>query len=443
MQRAEIDELLTKAKDLLKSEVTEISYRTWIKDFEIEDISNNTITILTQNSVQKNMLESRYLPVIQNTFNFLTNINYDIKIISEEERGEVKNSSQESSSVYTNSNLNPKYTFDSFVVGNNNRFAAAAALAVAEAPGEAYNPLFLYGGVGLGKTHLMHAIANEILKRNKNLNILYVSAEKFTNHLINAIRDNKNEMFRNKYRNIDVLLIDDIQFIAGKERIQEEFFHTFNTLHESGRQIIISSDRPPKDIQPLEDRLKTRFEWGLIADISSPDYETRMAILKKKAQLENIIIEDEILSNIATKVESNIRELEGTLNKLIAMSTLEHQPITIALSDKAIADVVLHKNRVLSAEYIQDIVAKYFNITVEDLKGSRRSVDVAFPRQVAMYLCRDVAQISTPKIGQAFGKRDHSTVMHACNKISTEIKENSNTKLIVETVKNSLFEENN
>ena len=442
MQRAEIVELLTKAKELLKSEVTEISYRTWIKDIEIDDISNNTIIILAQNSVQKNMLESRYLPVIQNTFNFLTNINYEIKVISEEERGEVDNTSVQNSSVYPNSNLNPKYTFDSFVIGDNNRFAAAAALAVAEAPGKAYNPLFLYGGVGLGKTHLMHAIANEILKRNKNLNILYVSAEKFTNHFINAIKDNKNEMFRNKYRNIDVLLIDDIQFIAGKERIQEEFFHTFNTLHESGRQVIISSDRPPRDIQPLEDRLRTRFEWGLIADISTPDYETRMAILKKKAQLEHIIIDDDILSNIATKIESNIRELEGTLNKLIAMSTLENKPITIALSDKAIADVVLHKNTVLSPEYIQEIVAKYFNITVEDLKGSRRSADIAFPRQVAMYLCRDVAQISTPKIGQAFGKRDHSTVMHACNKIASEIKKNSNTKLIVETVKNSLFEKN-
>ena len=442
MQIAEINELLTKAKELLKSEVTEISYRTWIKDIEIDDISNNTIIILAQNSVQKNMLESRYLPVIQNTFNFLTNINYEIKVISEEERGEVDNTSVQNSSVYPNSNLNPKYTFDSFVIGDNNRFAAAAALAVAEAPGKAYNPLFLYGGVGLGKTHLMHAIANEILKRNKNLNILYVSAEKFTNHFINAIKDNKNEMFRNKYRNIDVLLIDDIQFIAGKERIQEEFFHTFNTLHESGRQVIISSDRPPKDIQPLEERLRTRFEWGLIADVSSPDYETRMAILKKKAQLEHIIIEDDILSNIATKIESNIRELEGTLNKLIAMSTLENKPITIALSDKAIADVVLHKNTVLSPEYIQEIVAKYFNITVEDLKGSRRSADIAFPRQIAMYLCRDVAQISTPKIGQAFGKRDHSTVMHACNKVSSEMKENSNTKLIVETVKNSLFENN-
>ncbi|MCI9178371.1 MAG: chromosomal replication initiator protein DnaA [Clostridia bacterium] len=443
MQRAEINELLTKAKELLKSEVTQISYNTWIKEFDIEDISNNTITILTQNSIQKDMLKSRYIPVIQNTFSFLTNINYEIAIVSEEERNSLATTTtQESSTNYSNSNfnLNPKYTFDSFVVGNNNRFASAAALAVAEAPATAYNPLFLYGGVGLGKTHLMHAIGNEVLKRDRNANILYVTSEKFTNQLINAIKDNKNEMFRSKYRGIDVLLIDDIQFIAGKERIQEEFFHTFNALHEEGKQIILSSDRPPKDIQLLEDRLRTRFEWGLIADISNPDYETRMAILKKKAQLDNIIISDDILSNIATKIDTNIRELEGTLNKLIAMSSLENKPITIELSDKAIADVVSHQNKVLSVEYIQGIVAKYFNITVEDLKGSRRSVDVAFPRQVAMYLCRDIAQISTPKIGQAFGKRDHSTVMHACNKIAKEIKENSNTKLIVETVKNSLFD---
>ena len=441
MQRAEINELLTKAKELLKSEVTQISYNTWIKEFDIEDISNNTITILTQNSIQKDMLKSRYIPVIQNTFSFLTNINYEIAIVSEEERNSLAiPTAQEQSSNSSNFNLNPKYTFDSFVVGNNNRFASAAALAVAEAPATAYNPLFLYGGVGLGKTHLMHAIGNEILKRNRNANILYVTSEKFTNQLINAIKDNKNEMFRSKYRGIDVLLIDDIQFIAGKERIQEEFFHTFNALHEEGKQIILSSDRPPKDIQLLEDRLRTRFEWGLIADISNPDYETRMAILKKKAQLDNIIISDDILSNIATKIDTNIRELEGTLNKLIAMSSLENKPITIELSDKAIADVVSHQNKVLSVEYIQGIVAKYFNITTEDLKGSRRSADVAFPRQVAMYLCRDIAQISTPKIGQAFGKRDHSTVMHACNKIAKEIKENSNTKLIVETVKNSLFE---
>lgn len=442
MQKAQINELLTKAKELLRTEVTEISYKTWLKELQIEDISNNTITILTINNMHKNMLETRYLSLLQNTFDFLTNINYNIQIVSEEERGDsaITPVVAQASPMYSTSNLNPKYTFDSFVVGDNNRFAAAAALAVAEAPAKSYNPLFLYGGVGLGKTHLMHAIGNEILQRNKNVNIQYVTSEKFSNQFIDAIKDKKNEMFRNKYRNIDVLLIDDIQFIAGKERTQEEFFHTFNALHEEGKQIILSSDKPPRDIQLLEERLRTRFEWGLIVDISNPDYETRMAILKKKAQLDHIIIEDEILSNIATKIDTNIRELEGTLNKLIAMSSLENKPITLELSEKAISDVVSHQNTVLSSEYIQSIVAKYFNITVEDLKGSRRSADIAFPRQVAMYLCRDVAQISTPKIGQAFGKRDHSTVMHACNKIAKEIKENSNTKLIVETVKNSLFQ---
>ena len=436
MQKAEINELNTKAKELLKTEVTGISYSTWISNIEIFSVDDTTITIMAQNIVHKDMLESRYLSLLKNTFSFITHKNYDVKIICEEDMPK-----DEAPVIPTNtpnsSNLNPKYTFNSFVVGNNNSFAHAAALAVAEAPATAYNPLFLYGGVGLGKTHLMHAIGNEILKNNKNASVLYVSSEKFTNQFINAIKDNKNEMFRNKYRNIDVLLIDDIQFIAGKERIQEEFFHTFNT--DDGKQIIISSDRPPKDIQPLEDRLRTRFEWGLIADISNPDYETRMAILKKKAQLDNIIIDDDVLVNIATHIDTNIRELEGALNKLIAYSTLSNSPITIELSNKAISDVVSHHNKVLSIEYIQEVCAKYFNVTVEDLKGSRRSADIAFARQVAMYFCRDVANLSTPKIGLAFGKRDHSTVMHGCNKIANEIKENTNTKLIVETVKNSLF----
>ena len=438
MQKAEINELNTKTKELLKTEVTGISYSTWISNIEIFSVDDTTITIMAQNIVHKDMLESRYLSLLKNTFSFITHKNYDVKIICEEDMPK-----DEAPVIPTNtpnsSNLNPKYTFNSFVVGNNNSFAHAAALAVAEAPATAYNPLFLYGGVGLGKTHLMHAIGNEILKNNKNASVLYVSSEKFTNQFINAIKDNKNEMFRNKYRNIDVLLIDDIQFIAGKERIQEEFFHTFNTLHDDGKQIIISSDRPPKDIQPLEDRLRTRFEWGLIADISNPDYETRMAILKKKAQLDNIIIDDDVLVNIATHIDTNIRELEGALNKLIAYSTLSNSPITIELSNKAISDVVSHHNKVLSIEYIQEVCAKYFNVTVEDLKGSRRAADIAFARQVAMYFCRDVANLSTPKIGLAFGKRDHSTVMHGCNKIANEIKENTNTKLIVETVKNSLF----
>ena len=314
------------------------------------------------------------------------------------------------------------------------------ALAVAEAPAASYNPLYLYGGVGLGKTHLMHAIGNEILRNNKNSKILYVTSENFTNQLINAIKDNTNDQFRNKYRSIDILLIDDIQFIAGKERIQEEFFHTFNTLYESGKQIILSSDKPPKDIQLLEDRLKSRFEWGIMADISNPDYETRLAILRKKAQLDNILIDDEILSTIATRIDSNIRELEGTLNKLIATASLTHSPITLEMAEKAINDIVSQKEKVISSEFIQETVGKYFNINPKDLRGSKRSNDITFPRQIAMYLCRNVANMSLPQIGKDFGKRDHTTVMHACNKIEKDIKESKETKLIVESVKNILLE---
>lgn len=439
MQKAEISQLLTKAKDLLKGEVTGISYNTWIKDMEIASVNDNEIVLIAQNSVHLDMLNSRYLDLIQNTFRFITNKDQKIRIVLEEDKKQEDQVVRDLPVTYSNTNLNPKYTFESFVVGSNNSFAHAAALAVSEAPATSYNPLFLYGGVGLGKTHLMHAIGNAILKTNKDAKILYVTSEKFTNQLINAIKEAKTEMFRNKYRNIDVLLIDDIQFIAGKESCQEEFFHTFNALHEEGKQIILSSDRPPKDIQLLEDRLKTRFEWGLIADISNPDYETRMAILKKKAQLDHILVEDDILSNIATKIDTNIRELEGTLNKLIALSSLENKPISMELSNRAISDIASQKDKVLSAEYIQEVVAKYFGITVEDLRGSKRSSDVVFPRQVAMFLCQDIAGISTPKIGLAFGKRDHSTVMHACKKIEKEVKENTNTKLIVETVQNSLF----
>lgn len=443
--QSELNELLTKAKELLKDETTKISYETWIKNLEIQSADNGNIILLASSTFQKDAIESRYHDLLTNTFKFITNKDCTVTIVAKEE---IQDSSSNNASLnvsldancgYSNSTLNPKYTFDTFVVGNNNRFAHAAALAVAEAPATSYNPLFIYGGVGLGKTHLMHSIGNEILKKNRDSKILYVTSEKFTNQLINAIKDNKNEQFRTRYRNIDVLLIDDIQFIAGKERIQEEFFHTFNTLHESGKQIIISSDRPPKDIQLLEDRLKSRFEWGLIADISNPDYETRLAILRKKAQLDNIIIDDEILSNIATRIDSNIRELEGTLNKLIAKSSLTNSPITMEMAEKAINDIVSQQDKVISSDFIQETVAKYFNISAKELKGSKRSNDIAFPRQIAMYLCRNVAQMSLPQIGKDFGKRDHTTVMHACNKIEQEIKENQNTKLIVESVKNILI----
>ena len=372
----------------------------------------------------------------------MTNKECSVTIVSAEDKGNEifqRNLNNNTGITYSNETLNPKYTFDSFVVGNNNRFAHAASLAVAEAPATSYNPLFIYGGVGLGKTHLMHAIGNEILRNNRNANILYVTSEKFTNQLINGIKDNKMEQFRNKYRNIDVLLIDDIQFIAGKERIQEEFFHTFNTLHESGKQIILSSDRPPKDIPLLEDRLKSRFEWGLIADISNADYETRLAILRKKAQIDNIIIDDMILSNIANRIDTNIRELEGALNKLIARASLINSPITMEMAEWAINEIVSSKDKVISSAYIQETVAKYFNIDPKDLVGIKRSNDVVFPRQIAMYLCRSVPQLSLPQIGKDFGNRDHTTVLHACNKIEKEIKENKNTKLIVDSVKNILL----
>ena len=300
-----------------------------------------------------------------------------------------------------------------------------------------YNPLFIYGGVGLGKTHLMQAIGNEILKRDTSKKVLYVTSEAFTNELVNAIKDGnyKNELFRNKYRNIDILLIDDIQFFAGKNTAQEEFFHTFNTLYQNGKQIILSSDKPPRDISLLEDRLKSRFEWGLLADISMPDYEMRLAILKKKTELEGILIDDDILALIATRIDSNIRELEGVLNKILAYTSLTHSPITIEVVEKAINDVTLQKENIISADYIQDVVSNYFKIDKRDLVSSKKSNDIAYPRQIAMYLCRTVGQMSFPRIGNDFGGRDHTTVMHAYKKIEKEIKENTNTKLIVESVK--------
>lgn len=438
------NDLLTKAKDLLKEEMTTISYTTWIKNLEIDSVIDNKITLIALSDMQKDALETRFYDLICNTFNFITNKTCDIKIIEKTENTEDKEPEEKpgiditTTENYSNTFLNPKYTFDNFVIGNNNKFAQAAAFAVSETPATTYNPLYIYGGVGLGKTHLMHAIGNRILQKHPETKILYVTSEKFINELVNSIKDAnyKNELFRNKYRNIDVLLVDDIQFIAGKKMGQEEFFHTFNTLHQSGKQIIISSDKPPRDIPLLEERLRSRFEWGILADISMPDYETRLAILRKKVQLENIIIDDYILAEIATKIDSNIRELEGALNKIIAYASLTHSPVTREMAEKAINDIVLQKEKIISADYIQEVVAKYFNIDKKDLVSTKKSNDIAYPRQIAMYLCRVIGDITYPKIGEAFGGKDHSTVMHACRKIEKEIKEKTNTKLIVESVKN-------
>ena len=462
-------ELMDKIKSLLVPEITPISFNTYINPLEIESISNNNIVFTCKGGFIKDMLENRFAPLILSTISYITNRDFTFSVHDIEGKPQENAEAIPSSSININesplviesndfsnvkiihpqkkeeettnvkNNLNPKYTFDTFVVGNNNRFAHAAALAVGDNPAKTYNPLFIYGGVGLGKTHLMQAVGNRLIQNNPEMRIVYVTSEQFTNHLINSIKDGQNDPFRNKYRNTDALLIDDIQFIAKKERVQEEFFHTFNTLYENGKQIIITSDKPPRDIPFLEDRLKSRFEWGLLADISNPDYETRVAILRKKALDENIIIDDNILADIATKIDSNIRELEGVFNKIVARASLTHSPITIELAENVINEFIFKKEKVISSEYIQETVAKYFSIEKKDLAGDKRSNDIAFPRQIAMYLCREVANMSFPQIGQDFGNRDHSTVMHAYKKIGKEKKEKTNTKLIVESVKNIIL----
>jgi chromosomal replication initiator protein len=316
--------------------------------------------------------------------------------------------------------LSPKYTFDTFVIGSGNRFAHAAAMAVAEAPARAYNPLFIYGGVGLGKTHLLQAIGHHVIHRHQLTRVAYISSEKFTNELINAIRDDRTLEFRTKYRSVDVLLIDDIQFLAGKERTQEEFFHTFNTLHEASRQIIITSDRPPKEIPTLEDRLRSRFEWGLIADIQPPDLETRIAILRKKAELDGMSVPDEVAEYIAQRIQSNIRELEGALVRVVAYATLTRAPITVDLAADILKELLpTTAPRVVTIPLIQKVVAEHFGLRVEEMRAKRRTKGIAFPRQVAMYLARELTDASLPRIGEEFGGRDHTTVMHACERVKT------------------------
>ncbi|MBS4803379.1 MAG: chromosomal replication initiator protein DnaA [Clostridium sp.] len=424
--------LWEKTLNIIKGEMSEVSFNTWIKSCEPISISSNIIRVSVPNSFTQDILEKRYKDLVVNSIEAACSKHYNVEFIVASDIQEVaekedKNKSAEDKSNITvndemSSTLNPKYTFDSFVIGNSNRFAHAASLAVAEAPAKAYNPLFIYGGVGLGKTHLMHAIGHYALQNNPNTKVVYVSSEKFTNELINAIRDDKNDEFRNKYRKVDILLIDDIQFIAGKERTQEEFFHTFNELHGANKQIILSSDRPPKEIPTLEDRLRSRFEWGLIADIQAPDFETRMAILKKKADVEKLNVANEVMVYIATKIKSNIRELEGALIRIVAYSSLTNRPITVELAGEALKDIISNKqNKNVTIDVIQDVVAAYFNLRIEDLKSQRRTRNVAYPRQIAMYLSRKLTDMSLPKIGEEFGGRDHSTVIHAYEKISDSL----------------------
>ncbi|MCR4436528.1 MAG: chromosomal replication initiator protein DnaA [Clostridiales bacterium] len=439
----QISDLWTRTLDLLKNELTEISFNTWIKTIEPISYNTNTVYLGVPAEFNKGILESRYSTLIKNAVKQVTSKEYEISFVIPGQ----DNMKSPSSQAEQNGNeeqyvsiLNPKYTFDTFVIGNSNRFAHAAALAVAESPAKSYNPLFLYGGVGLGKTHLMHAIGHFILSQNPSLRVLYVSSEKFTNELINAIKDDKNEEFRYKYRSIDVLLIDDIQFIGGKERTQEEFFHTFNALYEANKQIILSSDKPPKEITTLEDRLRSRFEWGLIADIQPPDLETRIAILRKKAQLENLEVPNDVMIFIADKIASNIRELEGALNRVIAYSSLTQNNISVELATEALKDILSTNNsRVINSNLIQEAVARYFDLKPEEFKSKKRNRDISYPRQIAMYLCRELTDMSLPKIGDEFGGRDHTTVIHAFDKIMNDIENNAETRRTIDELKRNIL----
>ncbi len=445
----QLSQIWNETLDVIEQEMTGVSFNTWIKVIEPLQVRSDTNQIIFKapNQFIKNILSDRYLILIKNAIKEVTSCSYDVVFqLPEEEKTaeasivtEVKETRETNKSAESNfqnqissNNLNPKYLFDTFVVGNSNRFAHAASVAVSEAPAKAYNPLFIYGGVGLGKTHLMHAIGHYILQNNRDMKIYYSSSETFTNELINSIRDDKNIEFRNKYRNVDVLLIDDIQFIANKERTQEEFFHTFNALHQYNKQIIISSDRPPKEIPTLEERLRSRFEWGLIADIQPPDYETRIAILRKKAHLEQLNVSDDILLFIAKKIQSNIRELEGALNRVVVHCKLHNNELNIDTASQIINEVFTTQSRQINASFIKEYVSNQYSVRTEDLNSSKRTRSIAFPRQIAMFLTRELTDLSLPKIGIEFGNRDHTTVMHAHDKIVGEMENDDSLKYRIE-----------
>ncbi|WJH36227.1 chromosomal replication initiator protein DnaA [Paenibacillus sp. CC-CFT747] len=426
----------------IQTKLSKPSFDTWLKSTKASVFTDSLLIICAPNNFAKEWLETRYAKMIGSTVYECLDKNVEVQFVLEEDLPPAAHTppvpaprqpvQQEEPFM---SMMNPRYTFDTFVIGSGNRFAHAASLAVAEAPAKAYNPLFLYGGVGLGKTHLMHAIGHYVLEHNPAARVLYISSEKFTNEFINAIRDNRGENFRNKYRNIDVLLIDDIQFLAGKEQTQEEFFHTFNALHEERKQIIISSDRQPKEIPTLEERLRSRFEWGLITDIQPPDLETRIAILRKKAKAENLEISNEALVYIANQIDTNIRELEGALIRVVAYSSLINEDISVPLAADALKDIIpSNRPKVITIQDIQQKVGEFYGLRLEEFKARKRTKAVAFPRQVAMYLSRELTDYSLPKIGEAFGGRDHTTVIHAHDKISMTLKQDQDLLKIIHNI---------
>ena len=431
-------------------ELTDVSYDTWIKPLRFYDVKENTVIIMipSDQAHALNYISSKYKSFFKVIISEMMDHTYDISFVLEKEA--IKNekkaepASKPSNHInYENANLNPKYKFDTFVVGSNNKLAHSAALAAAESPGEVYNPLYIYGGAGLGKTHLMHAIGHFTLEKNPGMKVLYVTSENFTNEVISCIRSGdalKMNNMREKYRTVDILMIDDIQFIIGKESTQEEFFHTFNTLHSAGKQLILSSDKPPKDMETLEERLRSRFEWGLIADIQPPDYETRMAILQKNAENYNKEIANEVLSYIADNVKSNIRELEGALNKIMAFSKLNKVDINLEYAEEALKDVIYpNKKKEITPSYIIEVVAEHFGISPEDIASKKRTAELVQPIQVVMYLCRQLTEASLQNIAKAIGKKDHTTVLHGIKTITKEMETDEELKNKIDIIKKKIM----
>ena len=425
-----------------ENDLSNVAFKTWLLPLKVFRIEDHVLKITAPFEQAATYVENKYKTFLYVAVAEAMGEEYEIKIITEDEASRetayVPPAKKMPAPVPVDdqkTNLNPKYTFDTFVIGSNNRFAHAASVAVAESPGKEYNPLFLYGGAGLGKTHLMHSIAHYIIEHNSSLNVLYVTSEDFTNEVINSIQHKKQEELRSKYRNIDVLLVDDIQFVIGKESTQQEFFHTFNALYNSKKQIILSSDKPPKELDVLEERLRSRFSWGLPVDIQPPNYETKVAILRKRAELDNIYIDDEIFDYIATHIKSNIRDLEGALNKIKVYSKLNKKPIDLELSKIALQDLIDNKTKqAITPELIMQTVAEHFNIQTSDIISKKRSHDIAYPRQICMYLCKKMTDQSLVKIGEIIGKRDHSTVIHGIEKIEKDLDKDPELSKVIDVI---------
>lgn len=445
-----MEEVWLQAQSNLAKVLTHQTYTTWIQPIKFSSATKNTLTLSVPNEFVKERITGHYLPMIIESICSLTDTPYTVELqIAPAENKKPSAATREGTKPPAepeqpgqadySTNLNPKYTFETFVCGGRNQFAHAAAQSVANNPAGKYNPLFIYGGVGLGKTHLLNAIGNDVLSRNKKARICFYTSEKFMNELINCLRYQKMDQFRNKFRKMDILLIDDIQFIAGKERTQEEFFHTFNSLYESHKQIIVTSDKFPKDIPGLEERLRSRFEWGLIADIQPPDTETKIAILKKKAESDKILLPDDVSLFLASSATTNVRELEGMLIRLGAVSSLTGKNITLDMAREVLKDIIVDKTKEVTVEMIQKFVADHFGIKVTELKSDKRLKALVVPRQIAIYLCRELTKASYPEIGEKFGGKDHSTIIHSTKKVEKLLSQNFELKSTIDTLKKGLL----